>query len=147
MTTILADAKLGIMVSDSNVTDGDRAWSRPKVFRIRGTLVGLAGETSNFEPFLKWYRGGMDGPADFQFESSVLVLTPKGLFNLECDGVALERIHSGIEAIGSGGYGAICAYEAMRFQDPVKAVRIACKHDAGSRAPIRTYRLKSPETK
>ena len=50
---------------------------------------------------------------------------------------------SGIEAIGSGGKAAICAYEALALTDPVHAVRIVCKHDAGSRAPVRVYRLKT----
>ena len=61
------------------------------------------------------------------------------LFDSNCD--TLTRVPSGREAIGSGGKGAICAFEALGFLDAAKAVRIACTHDSGSRPPVRTYHL------
>jgi hypothetical protein len=35
MTTVLASAKDGVMVADSNATDGDRVWTTKKVHRWR----------------------------------------------------------------------------------------------------------------
>ena len=52
MTTILADAKKGVMVSDSNLTDEDRTWRIRKVFRIRGALVATSGGVLQGEAFL-----------------------------------------------------------------------------------------------
>ena len=51
------------------------------------------------------------------------------------------RLASGREAIGTGGKAAMCAYEALWFTDPRRAVSIVCKHDAASRTPVRVYRL------
>lgn len=142
MTTILADTRLGVMVSDSNMTDGDRAWRVRKVHRIRGTLVGLAGTMIEGLAFLDWYRAGMTTPPDFAFgDSTALVLDTDGLWLFDENTDTLARVRAGREAIGTGGKGAMCAYEALGFSSPAKAVRIACVHDSGSRPPVRTYRL------
>lgn len=130
------------MVSDSNATDGDRVWSMKKVHRIRGALLGFAGLVPEFEAFLDWYRGGMVEKLQFTGdETSVLVLTSSGLYLFDDNLMQLQRVKTGREAIGSGGKAAIAAYEALNFTDPRRAVRIACKHDAGSRTPVRTYTL------
>lgn len=143
MTTILADYHAGVMVCDSNATDGDRNWVMRKVYRIRGALVGCAGNVPEFEAFLSWYRGGMTGKLKFDAdESTALVLQPDGLFLFDDNLTQLQRVKSGREAAGSGGKAAISAYEALDWQNPQRAVRIACKNDAGSRPPVRTYHLR-----
>ncbi len=142
MTTILADHNLRVMVSDSNMTDGDRAWSTRKVHRINGWLIGCSGIVAQFGPFLEWVRKDMRVPPEFDFdESTALFMEESGLYLFDVNTDGLTKVPGGIEAIGSGGMGAICAYEAMTKKDPRKAVRIACKHDAGSRGPVRAYRL------
>ena len=141
MTTILADFKLGVMVADSSISDGDRVWNGRKVYRHRGALIGLAGDVNEAGLFLAWWKGGcVDRPPRFT-GSQALVLDAQGLtsFNTAC---VTEKIISGREAIGSGAKAAICTYEALAWTDPVLAVRIVCKHDSGSRAPVRVYRLK-----
>lgn len=140
MTTILADARLGVMVSDSSVSDGDRVWIGRKVFRWRGNLIGFAGDVNESELFMAWFkRGCADKPPKFT-GSQALVLSDKGLtsFNISC---VPERVKGGIETIGSGAKAAMCVYEALGFTDPVGAVALVCKHDAGSRKPVRTYKL------
>ena len=140
MTTILADYKLGVMVADSGISDGDRVWRGRKVFRHRGALIGLAGDVNEGELFLAWWKSGTaDKPPRFS-NSQALVLCPQGLrsFNAAC---VAERIAGGVEAVGSGAKAAICAYEALAWTDPVRAVKIVCRHDSGSRAPVRVYRL------
>jgi hypothetical protein len=52
MTTILADLKLGVMVADSSISDGDRVWSGRKVFRFKGTLLGFSGNIDEAIEFL-----------------------------------------------------------------------------------------------
>lgn len=140
MTTILADYRLGVMVSDSNASDEDRVWSERKVYRWRGSLIGFAGEVSKEVEFLKWFKKG--GKAPNLSGVFALVLSGDGLFFYEGNTTA-QKIERGIEAIGSGAKAAMCAYEALAFTDPVLAVRIVCKHDSGSRPPVRTYRLKA----
>lgn len=140
MTTILADARLGIVVADSNISDEDRVWVGRKVSRVRGGLVALSGDYGEGACFLEWCRGGFNGPAPRFGNSCALVLTHSGLtlFNYS---VIPDFVSSGREAIGTGAKAAMCAYEALGWTDPKKAVRIVCKHDAGSRGPVRTYRL------
>ena len=146
MTTILADFHLGLMVADSHETDTDRAWCVKKVHRVRGALIGLAGKLHvDGQHFLDWYQAGMVTPPEFDFEESVaLVLDYDGLWIFDSNCITLVKVERGREAIGTGGKGAICAYEALGWSNPRRAVTIACKHDGGSRPPIRVYRLRKP---
>ena len=142
MTTILADARRGVIVSDSNLTDGERSWSTRKVHRVKSMLIGLAGTMLESLSFLQWARSGMSTPPDFAFDHcTALVLDSSGLYLFDMNTDGLTKVTRGIESIGTGGMGAMCAYEALGYQDPARAVRISCKHDAGSRGPVRTYRL------
>jgi hypothetical protein len=139
MTTLIADFRLGVMISDSAVSDEDRVWSGRKVFRYRGALYGFAGDTDEAVEFMAWIKGGKHPKFT---HSDCLVLSDAGLTHYNRSTVA-QSVASGIEAIGSGAKAAICAYEALGFTDPVQAVKITCKHDSGSRTPVRIYRLKS----
>lgn len=140
MTTILSDYRFGIMVADSNVSDEDRVWAGKKVFRIKGALIGMSGAGAESKAFLDWYRSGFVGSVKFG-GSSALILCKVGLFHYDSNYVKPVRVPSGREAIGTGGKAAMCAYEALWFTDPRRAVSIVCKHDASSRAPVRVYRL------
>lgn len=141
MTTVLADARLGVMVSDSNVSDGERCGRMRKVWRVRGELIGCAGTVAEIEAFVAWYRSGMQDKARFP-SVSALVLTRDGLLHFAGSDMPIH-VQGGREAVGSGAMAAMAAYEALEFRDPRKAVRIVCKHDAGSRGPVRVYKLRS----
>lgn len=140
MTTLIADSRLGLMVSDSSVSDGDRVWIGRKVYRARGCLIGFAGDVNEAEEFLAWWKKGAVGKPPKFTGSQALILSSTGLFSYNVS-TTPERIKSGIEAIGSGAKAAMAAYEALGFADPQRAVAIVCRHDAGSRPPVRTYRL------
>lgn len=141
MTTILADYRKGVIVSDSSISDNDRVWAGKKVFRHRGALLAFAGHIGERTTFLLWLKAGQKGkPPPFQ-HSQALMMTDAGLFVYD-EANQLQLVSTGIEAIGSGSKAAICAYEALGWQDPARAVRIVCKHDANSRAPVKTYRMK-----
>jgi hypothetical protein len=139
MTTVLADARLGVIISDSSISDDNRVWSGRKVFRYKGSLYGFAGDTDEAIQFMAWIKGGK--PPKFA-HSDCLVLSESGLTHYN-NGTVPQPVDKGIEAIGTGAKAAMCAYEALAFTDPVLAVKITCKHDSGSRTPVRTYRLKS----
>lgn len=142
MTTILADYKLGVMVADSNIDDGDRQWSVRKVIRSRGALVGCAGTVSEYNYFLDWWKSGADVTPVFSMsDSSALVLDGSGLYIFDHSTIELTKVVGGREAIGTGSVAAISAYEALNWTNPRRAVSIACKHDSKSRAPVRVYKL------
>lgn len=140
MTTILASIRHGLMCADSNVCDDDRIWTGRKVWRIKGALIGLAGTDADRSAFLEWYRAGMEGPVKFD-TSSALILSAAGLFIFDANYTQPQRLEHGREAIGSGAKAAMCAFEALGWDDPKRAVQIVCRHDAGSRGPVRVYRL------
>jgi hypothetical protein len=129
------------MVSDSNVSDGDRSWCDKKVFRHKGAILGFAGTVDYRIAFMAWWKSDRASLPPIAPEGSVLVLDHKAL-TVYSYGVTGEVISSGIEAIGSGAKAAMCAYDALSHTNPAKAVRIVCKHDSGSCGPVRVYRLK-----
>ena len=142
MTTILADARLGLMVSDSSISSDDRVWSGPKVFRVRGDLYGFSGDVLEAERFLDWIKSDKAGRAPKFSSSECLMLSHDGLFHFLAS-TTPSPVKGGIEAIGSGGKAARCAYQALGCFDPTQAVQIVCHHDSGSRAPVRTYKLRA----
>lgn len=108
------------------------------MWRINGALVGLAGDIAEGVKFLQWWRGKGEFPT--MNESHALVLSAKGLEFYDVT-MTPTMISSGREAIGGGAKAAMCAFEALGWKDPKRAVQIVCKHDAGSRGPVRVYRL------
>src|SRR5262249_83125 len=140
MTTILADAKFGVMVSDAVWCDSERVGRKRKVFRVHGVLVGMAGSIEEFGIFLAWCKTSFnDKPPKFP-HLNAMVLSPSGLLHFAGNGLPIKE-DNGIQAIGTGAMAAMAAYEALGFTDPKAAVRIACHHDANSRGPVRVYRL------
>lgn len=141
MTTILADFRLGVIVSDSSISDDDRVWTGKKVFRHKSALFAFAGQISEHVAFMLWLKQGQKGRPPLFSHSRALMMNSNGLFMYD-DSHILLPIRSGIDAIGTGDKAVMCAYEALGFTDPVRAVKIVCKHDAKSRTPIKTYKLK-----
>jgi hypothetical protein len=142
MTTILADWYTGQMAADTGAQAGDRQWmGTRKVWHVRGELVGLAGLCEQTEAFLTWYRNGATGDGPKFSDSAALVMDEYGM-RLYSGSLKPISILSKRDAIGTGAQAALAAYEAMGWNDPRKAVRIACNYDSGSRPPIRLYALK-----
>lgn len=131
------------MVVDSSISDDDRLWPGDKVSRVNGCLIGFAGDYEEGQQFLTWFEEGCDPKKKPKFkETDALVLSDKGLFFYPFQTLKPRKIRSGVFSMGTGGKAAICAYEALDKTDPAKAVRIVCKHDSGSRLPVRSYTLK-----
>ena len=140
MTTILASAPLGLMLSDSSISDGDRVWVGRKVIRYKGSLFGFAGDCDEAVQFMDWWKAGQTGKLPHFRNSCCLILSPSGLTHFD-HGLTAQKIPSGVETIGTGAKAAIAAFEALEYTNPRRAVALACKHDAGSRAPVRVYSL------
>lgn len=139
MTTVLADSRLGVMVSDTNFGDSDQRGRMRKVWRVNGQLVGLSGNLDEFAPFLLWFKD-MASPKPKIKSLSALIMQPTGILWFS-DSTAPIVVQGRCHAIGSGAKAAMAAHEALAFADPKRAVLIACNHDSASRPPVRLYRL------
>lgn len=113
-------------------------------------LLAGAGTVSEYGPAIEWFKkNGLSHPDEtpprMSEAASVLILTESGLWVYDESMPEVQRTASGIEAIGTGAIAALSAYEGIGERSPEamrRAVRIACKHDAGSRAPVRVSVLK-----
>lgn len=137
MTTIVADARAGIMAADSDWTDGDACGVTRKVFRIRGALVGFAGTLRDIETVRAWFRSGFKGePPDTDVSALILRRSGISVWN-SVNGELPEGHHQ--FAIGTG---AMCARGAMAAGATcAQAVRIAIRIDANSSGRVRVYKL------
>lgn len=137
MTTVAADAREGVMCSDSFWFDEDQCGIVKKVWRIRGGLVGVAGNLDESKVWLDALRANKTLPKK---DLTVLRLTPSGI---ECwtavDG--WHRIDQRQFAIGTGGKAARAAMAAGATCR--QAVRIVCDIDANTGGRVRSYRLRS----
>lgn len=141
MTTLLADVRWGVMVADTGAGDGDRQWpGTRKVWRSRAALIGGAGHYDQILAFLDWWRRGADQNERIKVDKAKALVLHRSSLWLFDSTLVPQRVESGREAIGTGSKAAMAAYEALWWSDPRRAVQIACKHDAQSRAPVRTYR-------
>lgn len=140
MTTIVADARAGVMVSDSKCT-GNGSWMpMTKIFRVNGDLFGFAGDVYQREKWLKWHRGGRKGPRPKLDSFEGLLLKVDGtLYELCSDGLEM-LVERGYHAVGSGGPAALGAMLAGKGAQ--EAVQIACLVDASTGGDVVVFELK-----
>lgn len=137
MTTIVADAKAGVMASDSNWFDEAEKGHCRKVYRVGGCLIGFAGTYKDITAARRWFEAGRQGRAPTG-DVAALILTPGRIETWRpADGFMHEQSRQ--FAIGSG---SACARAAMMAgADCAKAIRIACKIDPKSGGRVRVYKL------
>ena len=139
MTTIVATKKA--MYADSKVTVSDGlSFPTHKIFRLRGSLIGTAGNNPGIEKFMEWFKGNQKKPIELAKTDSfqILVLNHNGLF---CFGNSSfpDQVLRDWHAIGEGAGVAMGAMAAGA--DPKRAVEIACELCNGSGAPVQVYEL------
>lgn len=140
MTTILADAKKGVMVCDSKATFNGEWFPVKKVFEHGGELFGFAGTQSEGIRWLDWYSNGQRGKMPSISNVLIIILSKdEGVRLVEGSGT-LFSVERHFYAIGSGSTAAMGAY--MAGADAKKAVEIACRIDAGSGGDVVVHRLK-----
>jgi 20S proteasome alpha/beta subunit len=140
MTTILACAKKGVMVSDSRCTSEGIWFPMTKVHRLDGSLLGIAGNVKEGHAWLKWYTNGKKGARPKLEAFAALILRKGQLFDVSPDGLEM-LVERGYHAIGSGGPVALGAF--MAGADPKRAVEIACTVDAHSGGDVIVHPLKA----
>jgi ATP-dependent protease HslVU (ClpYQ) peptidase subunit len=137
MTTVAADARKGVMVADTMVSDGDVKSKMTKIIRHGDELIGVAGELCQVEPWLKWYRSGMRGRKPRSGTFSALVLGPSGLAHYE--GTDKTTVEQEFFAIGSGGKAALALMHAGHSCQ--ESVEVTCLVDANSSLPVQVEYL------
>lgn len=122
MTVIAASIAEGRIAADRWCFDGEEHYPMKKVHRIRGALVGFAGDLAAIAAIRAWMRAGsvaQDAPKTGN--ATALILAPGKLCTWDVTNgyVVMER---GWHAIGSGG---ACAQAAMMAgADVRRAVQI-----------------------
>lgn len=143
MTTIVADARAGIMASDSLWTDDTVIGSVRKVWRVRGDLVGFAGDVGTITQSLAWFRSGFDGDPP-EGNATALILRKTGIYTWTAEDGEVKEDAS-FFAIGSGGQAARAVLATMeRLRVPLDcrlAVRLASTIAAGNGGRVRVYKL------
>ena len=126
------------MIADSKTTDGSVKWKSQKIERIKGSLIGCAGDCGQIELFLKWYRSRGRKP-QLNDDFTALELNEHGLW-LWDKKLAPYPPGQEFHAIGSGAAAAMAAH--LMGADTKRAVEVACEVDDGSEGPLQIHRLK-----
>lgn len=143
MTTIVADARAGIMASDSLWTDDTVVGEARKVWRIRGDLIGFAGDVAAINDARQWFADGCEGKPPGG-NVTALRLGKGGIHTWSPDDGELKEAAT-FFAIGSGGQAARAVLATLDKlgspRDCRLAVRIACTIAAGNGGRVRVYKL------
>ena len=139
MTTIVTDGKT--MAGDTQLSDegGPLSHGR-KVYKSRGTCIGIAGTYADCIRFVNWWKRGMKGNFKDIGDVSALLLSPEGKI-FYFDGEAQSYLVTDkFMAIGSG---AAAAMGAMHMgATPKQAVKVASKVDQYTGGKITTRSIK-----
>lgn len=137
MTTIVAN--LEMIVTDSNISDGEQHWSSDKAFEHAGTIYATCGDLVDGEKFMRWMKKDCKGrkPRLNVKEFNALALNKTGLYWLDSKLYPVQ-----VEAPFAIGSGATAALAAMLAGAPIEvAVELACTVDDGSALPVRVHKL------
>jgi len=142
MTCIAWDGKT--LAVDKRVIYCGLARTVTKIFRIRDSLVGIAGDGAQGMDMVEWYRAGCDvekfpiAQRDKDQWATVVVVKPDGLWLYERTPVMM-RIEDAIYATGSGRDYALAAMHLGK--SAAEAVEIACLFDIGCGNGVDTLEL------
>jgi ATP-dependent protease HslVU (ClpYQ) peptidase subunit len=110
MTVIAASVAEGRIAADRWCFDGDEHYPMKKLHRIRGMLVGFAGDIAAIERIRLWMRAGsIEADRPITGNATALILTRDRLCTWDVTN-GLSVMERGWHAIGSGG---ACAQAAM----------------------------------
>lgn len=148
MTTIVCDRKG--MAADTRVT-GVPIYHCSKMHRIRGKLVGVAGDMAATTKFLAWFRKEcppdeilLDSKEDGDTGLCALVLDQSGIY-LYTNLTEPDRLHDKVYAIGTGAPYALAAI--ARGASLREAMKIAARYDEATGGDIQYEQLNSVEKK
>lgn len=132
----------GLMASDSSaLVHETHVHPARKIWRVGGGLVGMAGSLVHMPAFVRWLAEGADVGEYPDGDFDAIVVDPSGRVSMY-EGAGPEPIvvREKYVAIGSGAPVALGALAAGA--DARAAVKAAIKHTTGSKAPVRSLRLR-----
>lgn len=138
MTTIVCNRQG--MAADKRISGGP-IFASTKIFRVNGSLIGIAGNIEQALRFVEWRRTPEQKP-QFAEQSGfeALELTPDGMliyWGAEMVGVEIEDAYY---AIGSGSW---LALGAMGMgATPKEAIKVAARWDVATGTEIQVMTLK-----
>lgn len=147
MTTIVAVT--GAMGSDTFVSsDTGVSYPARKVVRIKGDLIGAAGDSGDCLRFLEWAKHDFAEKKRPKFtcasndenEAHILLVNAEGIFTMSTTDPYPEEILSPYWAIGSGGDAALGALAKGATLE--EALEIAARFDMYTKAPFHVEKLK-----
>lgn len=124
MTTIACDRE--VMAGDTLLVSDTKS-NATKVFKHKGSVVGVAGTFIHCMEFVRWWKAGANGDPPDMEEVDALVLTKDGRILCFNHHTAFFEITNRFTAIGSGAAAALGAMHAGA--DPQAAIKIASKVD------------------
>lgn len=127
MTTIACDVKC--MVADKALHLGEvMRITTEKLIRLKGEIIGTAGDWGEGETFLEWYnKKNNKTKPKFQDGFEALVLSKEGIFWYDAHLWPLKIIETPFFAIGSGAVAAMCLMSAGK--SPKEAIQQVSKYD------------------
>lgn len=145
MTTIIADAKRGVLVSDSRITTFGSLtqYGAEKLYRISKAVYGEAGDVEDSLKFRRWVLDGQPKAGRPKYTGdtfNVLELTKGGLYLWDYT-LARQEMRETEYAIGSGQ--AIALY-VMRVlgKTAEEAIEEVAKIDIHTAGPVQVLSLK-----
>lgn len=137
MTTIVANRTS--MAADKRITGGPM-FKTTKIYRIRGSLIGFAGNVEQALRFIEWRRTPETKPAFAEtINFQAIELTPEGKlvwWGAEMVGIPIE---GDCYAIGSGSAFALGAMEMGAT--PKQAIQIAARWDDSTGTDVQSMTL------
>ena len=141
------------MASDSRGTIFDSyLFNSVKIQRVKGMVVGGAGDGENVNLLIEWARSGFKGASKPTFRKKVadekdddpegilLILKEDGIYLLTNSDSEPEKITGDFYAVGSGHQAAMTALKLK--QTPEQAIELACDVDKESGLPVQVLSLK-----
>lgn len=124
MTTIVCNREE--MAGDTLIVSDTKA-TATKVFKHKGSCIGVAGSYIECLEFVRWWKGGAKGEPPEVSEVDALVLTKDGRILMFNQHHAFFELEDPYAAIGSGGAAALGAMHAGAT--PSQAIKIAGEID------------------
>ena len=135
MTTVVCTREE--MASDSQLS-GDYRASAKKLWKIKGGVVGIAGQYAACVQFVKWLKGEQDDPPDME-EVDAMVVTATGRILHYNSSTEPFEVEDDFSAIGSGAQAAMAAMHMGASVE--RAIEVACAVDVGSGGKVQHHTI------
>lgn len=135
MTTVVCNREE--MASDSQLTGEYRA-SAKKLWKIKGAVIGIAGEYSACTRFVKWLQGELQDEPDMETVDAMVLTTDGRILHYNGSTEPFE-VEDQFSAIGSGSQAAMAAMHMGASVE--RAIEVAALVDVGTGGPVQYHKI------